>query len=103
MRTTHGPGGGWAAAPLHLLRRSSLRFLSSLRFPISFSLLALLSSILFFPLPARSADDVVVPNEQLVLDGIPPIPKEGHGFSKKKNQDFQFYAGVKFVEDNLLR
>ena len=28
---------------------------------------------------------------------------EGHGFSKKKNQDFQFYAGLKFVEDNLLK
>ena len=81
---------------------SSFSFFSS--FPhFSFSSFSLLSSILFFPLPARCADDVVVPNEQLVLDGIPPIPKEGHGFSKKKNQDFQFYAGVKFVEDNLLR
>jgi dipeptidyl aminopeptidase/acylaminoacyl peptidase len=28
---------------------------------------------------------------------------EGHGFGKKKNQDFQFYAGLKFVEDNLLK
>jgi dipeptidyl aminopeptidase/acylaminoacyl peptidase len=28
---------------------------------------------------------------------------EGHGFSKKKNQDFQFLATLKFVEDNLLR
>ena len=34
-----------------------------------------LSGILFFPLPARSADDAVVPNEQLVLDGLPAIPK----------------------------
>ena len=28
---------------------------------------------------------------------------EGHGFSKKKNQDFQFLATVKFVEDQLIR
>ncbi len=77
MRTTHGTGGGRAAAPLHLLRKSSLRFRPFLHFPLSLplSFLFFLSSILFFPLPARCADDVVVPNEQLVLDGIPPIPK----------------------------
>lgn len=28
---------------------------------------------------------------------------EGHGFQKKKNADFQFYATVKFVEDHLLK
>jgi dipeptidyl aminopeptidase/acylaminoacyl peptidase len=28
---------------------------------------------------------------------------EGHGFSKKANADFQFYATVKFVEDQLLK
>jgi dipeptidyl aminopeptidase/acylaminoacyl peptidase len=28
---------------------------------------------------------------------------EGHGFSKKKNQDFQFYATLKFMEDYLLK
>jgi dipeptidyl aminopeptidase/acylaminoacyl peptidase len=28
---------------------------------------------------------------------------EGHGFAKKKNADFQFYAMVKFVEDVLLK
>jgi len=28
---------------------------------------------------------------------------EGHGFSKKKNQDFQFLAALKFVEDHLLK
>jgi dipeptidyl aminopeptidase/acylaminoacyl peptidase len=28
---------------------------------------------------------------------------EGHGFSKKKNQDFQFLATLKFVEDHLLK
>jgi dipeptidyl aminopeptidase/acylaminoacyl peptidase len=27
---------------------------------------------------------------------------EGHGFAKKPNADFQFYASVKFVEDYLL-
>lgn len=28
---------------------------------------------------------------------------EGHGFAKKKNQDFQFYATVLFVEEYLLK
>ncbi len=28
---------------------------------------------------------------------------EGHGFSKKKNQDFQFLAMLKFVDDYLLK
>ncbi len=28
---------------------------------------------------------------------------EGHGFAKKKNQDFQFYASVLFVQENLLK
>jgi dipeptidyl aminopeptidase/acylaminoacyl peptidase len=28
---------------------------------------------------------------------------EGHGFAKKANQDFQFYATVMFVRENLLR
>ena len=28
---------------------------------------------------------------------------EGHGFAKKKNQDFQFYATVMFIEEYLLK
>lgn len=28
---------------------------------------------------------------------------EGHGFSKKKNIDFQFYATVMFVKEHLLK
>ena len=28
---------------------------------------------------------------------------EGHGFAKKKNQDFQFYATVMFIRENLLK
>jgi dipeptidyl aminopeptidase/acylaminoacyl peptidase len=28
---------------------------------------------------------------------------EGHGFAKKKNQDFQFYATVAFVQEHLLQ
>jgi len=28
---------------------------------------------------------------------------EGHGFAKKKNQDFQFYATIMFVRENLLK
>jgi dipeptidyl aminopeptidase/acylaminoacyl peptidase len=28
---------------------------------------------------------------------------EGHGFAKKRNQDYQFYATVMFVEEYLLK
>jgi dipeptidyl aminopeptidase/acylaminoacyl peptidase len=28
---------------------------------------------------------------------------EGHGFARKENADFQFYAMVKFVEEHLLK
>jgi dipeptidyl aminopeptidase/acylaminoacyl peptidase len=28
---------------------------------------------------------------------------EGHGFAKKRNQDFQFYATVAFMQENLLK
>ena len=28
---------------------------------------------------------------------------EGHGFAKKKNQDFQFYATVMFMQEYLLK
>ncbi|MFN2634166.1 MAG: prolyl oligopeptidase family serine peptidase [Thermoanaerobaculia bacterium] len=28
---------------------------------------------------------------------------EGHGFAKKRNQDFQFYAAVEFMQENLLK
>jgi len=28
---------------------------------------------------------------------------EGHGFTKKKNQDFQFYATVMFIQEYLLK
>jgi hypothetical protein len=28
---------------------------------------------------------------------------EGHGFAKKPNVDFEFYATVKFIEDYLLK
>ena len=28
---------------------------------------------------------------------------EGHGYRKKPNQDFQFYASVKFLEEYLLK
>jgi hypothetical protein len=27
---------------------------------------------------------------------------EGHGFAKKKNQDFQFYATIAFMRAHLL-
>ncbi len=28
---------------------------------------------------------------------------EGHGFAKKRNQDFQFYATLQFIEEYLLK
>jgi dipeptidyl aminopeptidase/acylaminoacyl peptidase len=28
---------------------------------------------------------------------------EGHGFAKKKNRDYQFYATVMFVKEYLLK
>ena len=28
---------------------------------------------------------------------------EGHGFAKKKNQDFQFYATIAFIREHLLK
>ncbi len=28
---------------------------------------------------------------------------EGHGFAKKKNQDYQFYATVLFMKDQLIK
>jgi dipeptidyl aminopeptidase/acylaminoacyl peptidase len=28
---------------------------------------------------------------------------EGHGFGKKKNRDFQFYATVLFIQEYLLK
>jgi len=28
---------------------------------------------------------------------------EGHGFAKKRNQDFQFYATVMFIKEFLLK
>ena len=28
---------------------------------------------------------------------------EGHGFAKKQNADFQFYATVRFMEEYLLK
>jgi dipeptidyl aminopeptidase/acylaminoacyl peptidase len=28
---------------------------------------------------------------------------EGHGFAKKKNQDYLFYATVKFMQEHLLQ
>jgi dipeptidyl aminopeptidase/acylaminoacyl peptidase len=28
---------------------------------------------------------------------------EGHGFAKKKNRDFEFYATLEFVKEHLLK
>ena len=45
--------------------------------------------------------------EKLRSNGVPlwylEAKDEGHGFSKKKNQDFQFYATIMFVKTYLLK
>ncbi|MBV9437134.1 MAG: hypothetical protein JOZ44_13830 [Acidobacteria bacterium] len=45
--------------------------------------------------------------EKLRGSGVPVwflvAKDEGHGFSKKKNQDFQFYASIMFVKTYLLK
>jgi hypothetical protein len=28
---------------------------------------------------------------------------EGHGFAKKANADFEFYASIEFIQDELLK
>ncbi|MEP6698642.1 MAG: prolyl oligopeptidase family serine peptidase [Verrucomicrobiota bacterium] len=54
--------------------------------------------------PKSEADQIV---ETLKKQGTPVwylIGKdEGHGFAKKKNADFQFYATVQFIRDYLLK
>jgi len=45
--------------------------------------------------------------EKLRGNGVPlwylEAKDEGHGYSKKKNQDFQFYATIMFVKQYLLK
>jgi len=54
--------------------------------------------------PKSEADQIV---ETLKKQGTPVwylVGKdEGHGFAKKKNADFQFYATVQFISDYLLK
>nr|MDQ6913783.1 prolyl oligopeptidase family serine peptidase [Verrucomicrobiota bacterium] len=54
--------------------------------------------------PKSEADQIVATLKQ---QGTPVwylVGKdEGHGFQKKKNQDFQFYATVQFLHDYLLK
>lgn len=54
--------------------------------------------------PKSEADQIVATLKQ---QGTPVwylVGKdEGHGFQKKKNQDFQFYATVQFIRDYLLK
>ncbi|MEP6956983.1 MAG: prolyl oligopeptidase family serine peptidase, partial [Chthoniobacterales bacterium] len=54
--------------------------------------------------PKTEADQIV---ETLKKQGTPVwyllAKDEGHGFAKKKNADFQFYATVQFVREYLLK
>ena len=57
------------------------------------------------PRVARAESDQIV---QTVRAGGTPVwylvaKDEGHGFAKKRNQDYQFYATVAFVQENLLK
>jgi len=85
MREFHGAGGGRAAAPIHLLRRSL--FFLFLFVPLS------LSS------PARAADDVVLPNENLVADGLPAIPRalaeRVAGYTESRGATFEAWHPVR--------
>jgi dipeptidyl aminopeptidase/acylaminoacyl peptidase len=54
--------------------------------------------------PASESEQIVA---ALKKRGVPVwyllATDEGHGFAKKKNQDFQFYATVMFIKNYLLR
>jgi dipeptidyl aminopeptidase/acylaminoacyl peptidase len=54
--------------------------------------------------PASEGDQIV---ETLKKQSTPVwhlvAKDEGHGFAKKKNADFQFYATVEFIRDYLLK
>ena len=53
--------------------------------------------------PKSEADQIV---DTLKKQGTPVwflmANDEGHGFAKKKNADFQFYATTQFIEQHLL-
>lgn len=74
----------------------------------------------------RQTEAAVAPPEGLIVEGVPAIPAglagivaaltkagtpgwyimakdEGHGFQKKANQDYQFYATVEFLQQYLLK
>jgi dipeptidyl aminopeptidase/acylaminoacyl peptidase len=54
--------------------------------------------------PASESEQMV----EVVRKNGPPVwyllaKDEGHGFGKKRNQDFQFYATVMFVREFLMK
>ena len=54
--------------------------------------------------PKSEADQIVATLKQQSTPIWYLVGKdEGHGFQKKKNQDFQFYATVQFIRDYLLK
>ena len=82
MRTKHGTGGGKAEAPFTLLRKaptpaamSPLVRAAGARGVFLFLSKISILLVLFGPIPARAAEALVLPNESLVADGLPPIPK----------------------------
>ncbi len=81
MRMNESSGGGRAAAPIHLPRKTPRPAATG---PLVSAagrraVFLFLSGILWVPfvprIPAMAAEDVVTPNENLVADGLPPIPK----------------------------
>ena len=54
--------------------------------------------------PLNEAEQIIVTVKQ---NGVPVwylmANDEGHGFSKKKNVDYEFYTTVQFIEEMLLK
>lgn len=64
---------------------------------------------------AQDASMLLVPDANLKVDGMPDLPASmvdkvaaytklrGHGFARKVNADYYFYATVQFLETTLLK
>src|SRR5664279_4077062 len=83
MRENNGNGGGRAETPLQLLSR----------------IFFFLFIFLLVPLPLVAADDAVLPNENLVADGLPAIPRalaeRALGYSDSRSATFEAWHPVR--------
>jgi dipeptidyl aminopeptidase/acylaminoacyl peptidase len=107
MRESKGTGGGEAAAPIHLLRNAPLpaaagKHVSGGRppgAPFFLFLFLFLSSISLFPRSLRAADDVVLPNENLVADGLPALPRS----LAERSAPYMEFRAASFQDWNPIR